>query len=222
MLYYYCFIVNIILCISRIEAEFISNSVAIFDFEVNVGNNNNNKIDQTIIKSIKKSKFYWGTQPDGTPSSLFIHKKSKNNDDGDNNNNNSININSSIISLNSTNNTSITENTKYWPYNGISIIMNRNEETKDFDQSYPINIFVLGQVVIPLSTASFLGNDVLSFSINHSLGYIITNPYDAPDLWDYSPINLPKVIRNRQTNNIIAHLNWYLFIYIHDYFILLI
>lgn len=86
------------------------------------------------------------------------------------------------------------------------------DEKKEFNYySSPINIFIIGQVVVPLLTASILGNDALTFTVNNSLGYIITNPYESPDLWNYSPIKLPHILRNRQTNEIIAYLNWYTF-----------
>ena len=165
------------------------------DFEVNNNNNNtknknnnHNNFQHSIVRQIKRSKFYWGTDPDGVPTSLFSYKQKNN---------------SNVLS--STNQTIAPSTIKYWPYDGISIIMNKEEQNTN---NSPINIFILGQVVIPYSTKSFLGADILSFSVNHSLGFIITYPYDSPDLWDYSPVTLPSVVRNLESNTIIAHLNW--------------
>lgn len=161
---------------SRIEAEFISNSVGIVDFDLN-----SNYSSPLPIRTIKRSKFYWGSTVDGIPRALFTIKET--------------------IPTGKTNHHTISPEKKYWPYDGITIISSPTD-------SSPANILVIGQVVTPIPSSTILGADLLSFSISHSLGYLISNPYDSPDLWEYQPISLPHTIRSQLSNTSIAHLNW--------------
>jgi hypothetical protein len=120
------------------------------------------------LKKIKRVSFFWGTQPDGIPTALFTY------------------IPPTIVEKNQT----IDINSKkYWPYDGISII------TTSQQQNQPASLFIIGQIVSLPPTNSELANDVLSISIERSLGYHVLNPYDSPDLWDYQPVSLPHSIR---------------------------
>lgn len=157
---------------SRIEAEFIPNSVGIVDFELNP-----NVTAPLGLRSIRRSKFYWGSSDDGVPGPLFT-------------------IKSEIVNKSSLEH-------KYWPYDGITIIVTDKQSSNS-----PANILVIGQVVTPLPS-SILGMDLLSFSITHSLGYLISNPYESPDLWEYESLPLPRQIVHHQSSQIIAYLNWY-------------
>jgi hypothetical protein len=138
------------------------------------------------VRTIKRSKFYWGSTLEGIPRALFTIKETFNPADKK--------TTKGVPPIPS-------PEKKYWPYDGITII------GSPIDSS-PANILVIGQVVTPIPSSTILGADLLSFSISHSLGYLISNPYDSPDLWEYHSISLPHSIRDQQSNTSIAHLNW--------------
>jgi hypothetical protein len=148
------------------------------------------------IKAIKRVKFYWGSTSDGVPTPLFGFKDQStapHTASGAD----SVNVSDASVLPSES-------DKKYWPYDGIAIV---KIGAHPLDSS-PTDVFVIGQVVSPLPSSSFLGADLLSFSISHSLGYLISNPYDSPDLWEYRPITLPHAIIDRQTKQPSVYLNW--------------
>jgi hypothetical protein len=161
--------------------------VGVVDFEVDPPHSPSSP-SALPIKSIKRTKFYWGSTSEGVPSPLFVFEDP-------------------TTKTQPGNKTKSPEERVYWPYDGISIINREGKISQQLHDS-PTAILVIGQVVAPLPSSVFLGVDILSFFLSHSLAYLISNPYDSPDLWEYRPISLPPSIVDQQTKRPLAYLKW--------------